>query len=849
MHDELRKKLYVPINQYKYKNTYLKIVNKNRLKKRYRLRTSSYYHYIEFESNSNLPKFGWKIHVSGKNSNAEEILDIVATYCIEKEIDFKVILDENLLSTINSKQWDRSSSGKFITIYPNSTPEFLFILEELDKLLGKFDGPYILSDKRYKNSNILFYRFGRINSNDNEPLIGPNGELFNDNPQPYYQKPSWLEDPINDGDISNDEDENEDDLLGGRYLIKDVLHFTNCGGVYLAMDTLTGNDVVIKEARPHTSELAKEIDAVYLQNIEKKILIEMEKYELDFVPTFIDSFKEWEHHYLVQSYIDGLTLSQTISTPENVQYFRLKNREKIDELFYKIYEQIMLKLNTLWKIGITHGDITPENVLIDDTGKVYLIDFELAITNNIKNPAIKYLETDGFRISKPKEDFSNRFIIDRESLGLTLLRMFCSGNKLVFLNKNYPRKYIKALYDDSILSEKQCLIIDKLIYNQEERNYLRIDTFETASSNSIYAIEEIVNQSCRFIYDNTVSDTNNVCLFNTVKTTQMFSYFYGDYGILKTLKNANYDIDYLETQFKEKLKQKLKKGLDIPEYLQVALCMSDFHMEKEALSLLKKDRIPISEFYLNNKQKFTIFNGVIGAGLAYISLFYKTKNLYYLNEAERYANFVINEIEKYGIEQILVNKIDNKLGFYEGLSGIPYFLLKIFKLTNIQRFFSAARLCIKYIISLLVRNPTGTYLEVELGKKTYSPSLNGSIGFVKTLNYYSKFNDEFQSLIFDLIEPIDFKYCKNATYLTGLAGIGEVILECYKANPQNNKFLKIINQINEGIILLSNPVDNYTVFASNESNIKLNYIDGMSGTIHYLVKVLQYLKKESFVWQ
>ena len=60
-----------------------------------------------------------------------------------------------------SKGGDRILTGKFITIYPNEG-EFIPLLDELHSALSNQPrGPYILTDKRWKNGNV-YYRYGGL---------------------------------------------------------------------------------------------------------------------------------------------------------------------------------------------------------------------------------------------------------------------------------------------------------------------------------------------------------------------------------------------------------------------------------------------------------------------------------------------------------------------------------------------------------------------------------------------------------------------------------------------------------------------------------------------------------------
>ena len=63
----------------------------------------------------------------------------------------------------NSKQANRTSSGKFITIYPADGVATQRVITELDKLVAGADGPYILSDVRW-NRGPLYLRYGRVSA-------------------------------------------------------------------------------------------------------------------------------------------------------------------------------------------------------------------------------------------------------------------------------------------------------------------------------------------------------------------------------------------------------------------------------------------------------------------------------------------------------------------------------------------------------------------------------------------------------------------------------------------------------------------------------------------------------------
>src|SRR5205823_13542919 len=104
--------------------------------------------------------------ISATSGNAQQILGAVIDTLLKKgETAFKFVVDRAMLSLINSKVWPRGGSGKFITVYPRDNRAFLELIEDLDRATRTLTGPYILSDHRYKESRVVFYRYGGIKMN------------------------------------------------------------------------------------------------------------------------------------------------------------------------------------------------------------------------------------------------------------------------------------------------------------------------------------------------------------------------------------------------------------------------------------------------------------------------------------------------------------------------------------------------------------------------------------------------------------------------------------------------------------------------------------------------------------
>ncbi len=175
----------------------------------------TYYHF----KGSTLPEQGWKIHITTLMEDVQSVLNKVARICIENKIEFKHLKDRRSFIEMNSKNANRASSGKFITIYPTSNEVFVELLEMLSLATQEFKkGPYILSDKRWKTSNV-FYRYGGfkriVNEQGQHCIKDEQGNLIEDQRNPFYQVPDFVkdfDDYLNSINISGDSETEEEKI-------------------------------------------------------------------------------------------------------------------------------------------------------------------------------------------------------------------------------------------------------------------------------------------------------------------------------------------------------------------------------------------------------------------------------------------------------------------------------------------------------------------------------------------------------------------------------------------------------------------------------------------------------------
>jgi tRNA A-37 threonylcarbamoyl transferase component Bud32 len=331
-----------------------------------------------------LPSQGWKIHVSACMHNAEEILAAIWDYCIPRRISFKFLCGRHILLTANSKYAHRGSSGKLVTIYPADEAELELVLKELGEVLDGQPGPYILSDLRW-GSGPLYVRYGgfaeRHCLSEKGALVlaieDPTGQLIPDQREPTFKLPSWVTLP--DFLVPHLTARNSMTIADLPYRIEGPLHFSNGGGVYIAQDLRTGEQVILKEARPYAGLAADGADAVTRLQRERAILERLAG--LDVVPGLRDYFTLGEHHFLVQDFIDGQPLHTLFGYRYPLMVRRTDEKEVAEytEWALSIHRETERAITALHERGVIFGDLHPFNIMVRPDNRVVLIDFEVAV--------------------------------------------------------------------------------------------------------------------------------------------------------------------------------------------------------------------------------------------------------------------------------------------------------------------------------------------------------------------------------------------------------------------------------------------------------------------------------------
>lgn len=324
---------------------------------------------------------GWKIHVSAQVSLGEETLRRLLPLILEESVEFKFCSDRRMLALSLNKNWPRTGAGKFVTVYPRDLDSFKRIIQRCAEATEDLDGPHILSDRRFRDNRVVHYRYGEHWSSyevgpngERAPiLIGPDGAQWSDQRQAYYHFPPWTRDPFPDPPLTEEPGE-AGILLHNRYRVTNAERFSSIGGIYLATDMETGDEIVIREARPH---LGSEGQSIAILEKEARILKRMAG--TGYFAQFIELFQEWEHWFLVQERLGaeslwGYAMNFTMGL-DNGQRTAAELFDRIRSTIIKIAEALIV----VHERKVVLRDLTKSNVMFTtDTDEVRFIDLELA---------------------------------------------------------------------------------------------------------------------------------------------------------------------------------------------------------------------------------------------------------------------------------------------------------------------------------------------------------------------------------------------------------------------------------------------------------------------------------------
>ncbi|GEM_PF-143901 len=153
-------------------------------------------------------------------------------------------------------------------------------------------------------------------------------------------------------------------VLAGRYEILQTLGEGGMGAVYKARDLAVDRLVALKVIRP---ELAKQ--PAIIERFKQELRLSQRVTHRNVIRIY-DLGEAEGMKFITMEFIEGQDLRSLI-----------RERKKLPpEESVAIMEQICLALDAAHAVGVIHRDLKPQNVMLDQTGRVLVMDFGLART-------------------------------------------------------------------------------------------------------------------------------------------------------------------------------------------------------------------------------------------------------------------------------------------------------------------------------------------------------------------------------------------------------------------------------------------------------------------------------------
>ncbi|MFI8499593.1 class III lanthionine synthetase LanKC [Streptomyces sp. NPDC085524] len=331
-----------------------------------------------------LAEQGWKIHVSARLDRAQHVLDTVAGVCFSEGVPFKHLSARLFFLFLHHKHAGRAQSGKFCSVYPPDTATARRLLERLSDALDGEEGPYVLTDRRFRGSRTVHYRYGSFGARSRLRADGTREALVRDGSGrevadlrlPAFHLPPGITDPF----VGQEEQPHAGPILIRDYEVTRAVRLSNAGGTYQAVDRRTGRTVFLKEARAHNGLVFDGTDAQQRLRHEHRVLRELHAAAPGVGPEPLDHFTEWEHDFLVTEYIAGQPLVGWLSRSSPLA--RADRTDGSVAAYHEACRHLLAGLDAslerLHGAGYRFGDLSLGNVMVTPSGGVRLVDFEAA---------------------------------------------------------------------------------------------------------------------------------------------------------------------------------------------------------------------------------------------------------------------------------------------------------------------------------------------------------------------------------------------------------------------------------------------------------------------------------------
>jgi len=811
-------------------------------------------------------KQGWILHITVIRLHFQSLMEKLVPILKRYNVVFKIPLNENVHQHLLNGTAGYTQLGKIICIYSEDQKGIQGLAMELIPITENLRGPDIPTDLHL--GGLVFTRYGSFSPAlpiEKRYIINNNGNQIEDEYNIPFKILPWLDWPFKD--IAASSPPKMSNILNDAYLLKEIIKNDARGRVIIGLykkSFLNYKKCIVKEAKYAMATDNEGRDAIDRLNWQKEVLEDISG-KIP-IPRLIDYFNAHHNNYLVMEFIKGISINTVL---ENIivanSWLDLSPSQRMEIIDYLI--KIIDIVNKLHNKGYIHRDLNVGNFLITNSGQVYIIDFELAYNTNKNAPSppfttgtIGYMSPEQAKGETPdrKQDIysigalisvslirvqPHKFnIYDSTTLNENL--KFFIGNKLASLITRCVN--IDPLKRPDLEEIRSTLVHYKQDVSEISKSYSQepVSTIETI-------IETIKNATASLSNPVFLNDTgiwtsrinqDNQDVENSREDLTIYPGFYqGISGILYYLGTAAQmgieigsckDIIFSNLNF---LKEHLP---DILNNSPAGFFLNATGIGLGIASLIKGRVVPENSEINNLMQKcfavipkdLDVINGIAGYGIALLKYPDLTSTDFFISR--------LNHCIKTLLETQLPDgswPIEGKpVGFYNGTAGICTFLLEYSVAFNNDKAKLSSLKGINWLIKkgkksgkkILWKKDDTTIKVLTIHNGIYIMALP----FIRA---YEVTRNEMYKIIAEtvLLNYPDRIVMDNFTQQNGLAGLGDIYIEAYKAF-KDPKWLARAQWIAD--VLIHTTFNAYWAL-KNATAPGADLIPGNTGIMHFLL--------------
>jgi len=754
---------------------------------------------------ASVPEQGFKIHLSATEANASRLLDATVAQIAEHGCSFKVVADNRALRLVNSKNFPRARSGKFVTVYPQTQEICGELLRSLSAATEGLAGPYILSDKPYKTSRTVFYRYGAFVRESAVNMFGertmvmraPDGRQVEDRRTAVFSLPVGVVD-VFDPQVF---EKRKQRLLNGAYVVESAILFSNRGGVYRGR-TLTDRQVIIKEARPFvTIGRFSSVDAVVALRNEYQVLKALS--QTGFAPEAIDYFTEWEHEFLIMSKVDGLPITKFRSIERNsLLLSRTRSREQTERflgIFHSVARQLIHSVRVCHEKGIILADLSANNVLIDpETYTITLVDFESAVLPGAAVHDGITPFTPGFASPHRQSGGSPRQKDDWYAASGILASLILPIQALTRTDGDVSSVFLETISSEIQIPEQIFETINALRAGDCARADRALEKGQAmipfhhplAPFMGVTAREanECVDNIAQYILA-TASPERKDRVWpadHRVFVTNPLSIAHGAMGIASLLLDTSRP---LPAWFHRYVKQRLSEQ-DLAPGLYVGRAGIAWMLRRIGLAAEAEVELRLAHTSPLLKQSFDVYYGCAGIGLIDLLFWHETQDPIHLERAVALADRLIPRA-KIDVSGYYWPAADDTvyIGFAYGASGIALFMLGLYECTHDSRYLDCAVAAFDFDLCSGSEQDGSIGWERLKGDGSVWPYWSygsAGVGAVALRFSLSLNEDRYLDVARKAARFISAKYSVFPGQMNGMAGMGEFLLDLWEGTGETS---------------------------------------------------------------